>query len=637
MATLDELIVKIKADIKDFKSKVGQVSTIAKKQSEGMKSAFSKATTAVGNQFNKMREGLNSWQGALGLAAGAAGLGLLIKKSLDAADEVAKLSSNIGVNSDLLQELSFAASQTGVAQNDLNASLQRFNRRLADAANGSAEFKAGFEALGISVTDSNGRLRKTEDVLLEVADGVNALGNESDQASALFRVFGDAGFKLVNLFKGGSADIKAFQEEARKLGLVLDKNALSAAERANDAIDKFQKTLGTGLTGVVAENAEQIEILADALVSLAQGAVTAVNFVTDSFGSIGDAVVAVAKKFELLGLKQREVDELSKNVSNSNSIQALKAQKLAEENEKLAASEDSVGQAIKKRLALQEEAQAVVDQVQAGGAEDQIAREIAALEKAKEQKLTIQGDLDEALAQKRIEKQELIEEERMAELDRIVEQNEMLAELDAERFSAEIAANAAKEAQLRKDLEKSSKFKMKVAIEEEKLKNKLREQEKANAIATLDELSTLTRANSKELFAIGKAASIAHAIINVEEGASEAIAQGGVFGPILAAAVVAAGAVHIANIASQSFAARKGIDEVPGIGTQDNFPAILAPGERVVPRETNQDLKQFLSGGGSGGDQMSVNVEINIAEDAIDFIEARLIERGLFNTGLEAS
>jgi len=55
-----------------------------------------------------------------------------------------------------------------------------------------------------------------------------------------------------------------------------------------------------------------------------------------------------------------------------------------------------------------------------------------------------------------------------------------------------------------------------------------------------------------------KAASLAQAIINVAEGISKALAQGGIFGPILAAAVAAMGAVQIKLITQQPIPFREG-------------------------------------------------------------------------------
>jgi hypothetical protein len=100
------------------------------------------------------------------------------------------------------------------------------------------------------------------------------------------------------------------------------------------------------------------------------------------------------------------------------------------------------------------------------------------------------------------------------------------------------------------------------------------------------------------LFAIGKAAALAQATIDGYAAIQGAYKSGSVIGgpPLgaaFAAAAAAATAVNIAKIAATGL--RRGIDSVPGVGTKDNFPAMLAPGERVVPAKTNEDLTEFLS------------------------------------------
>lgn len=69
----------------------------------------------------------------------------------------------------------------------------------------------------------------------------------------------------------------------------------------------------------------------------------------------------------------------------------------------------------------------------------------------------------------------------------------------------------------------------------------------------MDNLSTLMQAKDKRLFAIGKAAAYGRAVMNIAEGVTKALSYGPILGPALAATVVAAGAVQIANIKSQTY------------------------------------------------------------------------------------
>lgn len=104
----------------------------------------------------------------------------------------------------------------------------------------------------------------------------------------------------------------------------------------------------------------------------------------------------------------------------------------------------------------------------------------------------------------------------------------------------------------------------------------------------------------KTMFLAGKAASIAQAIVNTEEGATKALAQGGAYGSLLAGVVRATGYASVGLIAGQTIAgmAHDGIDNIPKEGTW-----LLDKGERVVDSRTNADLKNMIANnnGGNGG------------------------------------
>lgn len=87
----------------------------------------------------------------------------------------------------------------------------------------------------------------------------------------------------------------------------------------------------------------------------------------------------------------------------------------------------------------------------------------------------------------------------------------------------------------------------------------------------LDATAQLQTSNIKELARIGKAAALAQAIINVYEGVTKAIAQGGIMGLATGAIVVANGMAAVAKIQSQGTGFKTGgytgngaVDEVAG-------------------------------------------------------------------------
>lgn len=133
-----------------------------------------------------------------------------------------------------------------------------------------------------------------------------------------------------------------------------------------------------------------------------------------------------------------------------------------------------------------------------------------------------------------------------------------------------------------------------------------------NFKSTMGTIASLSSSGNKELAAIGKAAAITNATIDGYAAVQKALASAPPpFNFGLAALVGAATAANVAKIAGVGLAG--GIDSVPrsagGGNSGDNFPAMLMPGERVVPTNTNEDLKEFLSNQGGGS---KVNVTINV-------------------------
>lgn len=131
-----------------------------------------------------------------------------------------------------------------------------------------------------------------------------------------------------------------------------------------------------------------------------------------------------------------------------------------------------------------------------------------------------------------------------------------------------------------------------------------------NFKGTMSTIATLSSSGNKELAAIGKAAAITNATIDGYAAVQKALASAPPpFNFALAGLVGVASAANVAKIAGVGL--KGGIDSVPmsssGGNGGDNFPAVLKSGERVVPSQTNQDLKEFLA-----NDQGSSKVNINV-------------------------
>ena len=115
---------------------------------------------------------------------------------------------------------------------------------------------------------------------------------------------------------------------------------------------------------------------------------------------------------------------------------------------------------------------------------------------------------------------------------------------------------------------------------------------------------------NKAAFQAAKALNIAMAIMNTAAGATKALAQGGVFGPLLAGLVVAAGAVQIAAISSQKYQGRK-----TGGLVQKGTPYMVgeAGAEMFVPNQTGTIIPNRNM---DSGQTVNVNFTINTVNAA---------------------
>lgn len=120
----------------------------------------------------------------------------------------------------------------------------------------------------------------------------------------------------------------------------------------------------------------------------------------------------------------------------------------------------------------------------------------------------------------------------------------------------------------------------------------------AGAADLFTNLYELTGKKSKEFFYLSKAAAIAEASINIAQGITKALAQGGVYGIATGAMVAVAGAAQLATIASQGLAEGGEVQGSSPHARADNIPAMLTAEEFVHPvsavRHYGKDVMEGL-------------------------------------------
>ena len=206
-----------------------------------------------------------SMKTAIGLAAGALGIGFLIKRSMDATDELAKTARAIGLSVTELQRFQYAAELGGVESRALNKAMQKLAINISDVAGGTGEAKDAFERYGIVAKNADGTTKSVSDVMGQAATALETMTNKTDRASFVYDLFGARGAKVINMLQDGKAAMEAMKAEADRLGLVMSGALIQGVEDANDAILRLTSYLGNVFNRVVASLAPIITEATDAL------------------------------------------------------------------------------------------------------------------------------------------------------------------------------------------------------------------------------------------------------------------------------------------------------------------------------------------------------------------------------------
>lgn len=167
-------------------------------------------------------------------AAAGAAIFAFTNKIAQSNDEIAKFAKRTGIDVEALQELGFVAELNGGSFDSMSSSLENLNRIASETARGQGAGVEAFGLLGLSVTDTNGRLKDADDLMLDVADALSQLSTQAEKAE-LAQKLGIGPDILLSLTQG-SAAIRKQREEARQLGLVIDKDATAAAEKFVDSM-----------------------------------------------------------------------------------------------------------------------------------------------------------------------------------------------------------------------------------------------------------------------------------------------------------------------------------------------------------------------------------------------------------------
>ena len=444
------------------------------------------------------------------------------REIIDAGNHADDFATRIGISVEALTQLQYAASTSGVSTQELEMSLQRMTRRLANAANGTGEAVKALQQMGLS---AKALAQLAPDKQFEaIAEALDRVDDSGQRVALAMKIFDSEGVKLLQTMSGGASAVQKLREESDALGKTLSTETAKGMTAFNKKVVELETKFGA---------------LGKAILEKAMPALLKfIDVINDFFGvETGSQIDKVTKKIARLE------EQIAKG-SRSGAQTKARMKELAQLQLQL--------------LALQEVA-ADVAAGPAGGGEDILSGLMGTTTSAADQASVIKAAADDRLNALK----DMIDQEAayLAENDSISNnvarlEDSLRSEEDMIRTSTgrriELLADALERELITR--EKYAELTAKLINDQNKdlndIASRQRDAELSDVKNFFTNLASLSQTESGKLTEIARASAIVNATISMYEGITNAMALKPTWmGMVMAASVGAQGAANIAAIA----------------------------------------------------------------------------------------
>ena len=235
--------------------------------------------------------------GAATVAAGA--LMVAVRRSINLADETSKMAQRLGMGVEDLSRFRHAADLSGISVSELATSVSILSRNMASSMPGASnDATKALASLGISVTDTHGKLRSNIDVMADVAREFAGMEDGAKKTALAMDIFGRSGGQLIPLLNAGAVGFRDMMTEADRLGIVIDGRTAKAAEAFNDNLTRLGRVKDGFVTRITAQMVPALELLSEKIFEFTANE----NAVRSAVEGMGSAIQWGARQFAHLAL-----------------------------------------------------------------------------------------------------------------------------------------------------------------------------------------------------------------------------------------------------------------------------------------------------------------------------------------------
>lgn len=337
MSTIADLLIKIGADssglnkeLKDAKSQIN------KTFEPNPISQFQSALTGTGNTVDDL---VGKFTKIAAYAGAGFGFASLVSGAASAGEKLQALSEKLNISTSEASMFSRTVTLAGGNVDIASGAIMRLDKNLNSSSDAGEKARATLAAVGVTLTDANGKLLPLNEQMQQLANGYRAAAAAGYQQEYIMNTLGTKGMALTDVLR----EYNAAKENAAKVkGVGLDPQQMDALKKQLDLLKMQSSSLG------LAAGAALAPIVQEYLPNLISGLGQAAQWVAVNKTQVVDVtrsvvtLIAVYKTLQAL----RSAGTAVGGMLGSTTAQAAAAEALTAAQER----------AIRRRIALIENA-----------------------------------------------------------------------------------------------------------------------------------------------------------------------------------------------------------------------------------------------------------------------------------------
>jgi lambda family phage tail tape measure protein len=289
----------------------------------------------VGGPLGGTINGIINKLGPLGIAAGIAGTAFvgLGTRVLQISGEMEDIAGSTGIATGVINTFATSLIFAGGKAEDAGNLLQRLNQSAQEAAAGNEALQKSFQTLGVFVTDANGNLRPTQDILQDLIARFQRGGLSAAEFTASIDLLGKQA-RALDLQKLQAVDNPAYTEATKNIDKLNDQIDILTTNIQRNlvlAFGDFAKAINEG--GIAGGLAKITEAMANLVAE-------ALNFPTDAIAGILNLFGANIQNPAGLGTGLKALVEQARKSREAMQAENVKLAKAKEEQDKIASGKN---------------------------------------------------------------------------------------------------------------------------------------------------------------------------------------------------------------------------------------------------------------------------------------------------------